>query len=1085
MASPPPKQTQTHSSSSVASNPTTTTSRQKSILNKYSSDAAILSIYESSPTTFNYSHSLSLTHHHPLPPPRHIHSYLSNIQRSGLLQPFGCLLAFDPIDPNLPLLAFSSNAPSLLLLSPLLGADVRTLFIPTSSASLVRALSASADPNPLSLTSASKASTFHATLHRIDVGVLLDLEPALPDEPAPVRAVSRLKSVSGGDVAALCDAVVKDVRALTGYDRVMVYKFHGDGHGEVVSEVRRPDMRPFLGLHYPAADVPQASRFMFKLNRVRMIHDCRARPTRVIQDDRHLKEPLVLVNSILRAPHACHAEYLTNMGVVGTLVLAVIVNLNGSMRLWGLVVCHHGQPRRVSYNVRLACEFLMQAFSLQVGSELQLAARVEEKRMLRTQLSLCDMLVRGDASITSIISRSPNLGDLVKCDGAGLYYKGKCGLVGVTPDEGEVERIVNWLVRCHVGAMGLSTDSLVESGYPGALSIGDDVCGLAAVRVGDEEGDFLLWFRSHAAKKMKWEGEDWPEDPENAKEGRMHPRASYEAFLEVVKHKSWPWEAAELNAMHLLQLIVRSYLKDGGERYDVAVGELEAREVEEVGSIAYEMVRMIRTALAPVVAVDSRGIVNGWNSGAVELTGLAVDEAVGKSLVGELVCEDVREVVGHHLSRALHGEEDKNVELKLRVHGSQKENCPAVVIVANACSSRDHMNNVIGVCFMGQDVTKERIIMDKLLRLKGDYRVIAQSLNPLIPPIFASDENNFCCEWNAAMEGLTGWMREDVIGKSLIGEVFGGFVPLKGQDALIKFNTLLQAAKGGHDTETFPFSFMNKEGEYVEALLTPNRRADIGGGAIGCFFFLQTPVANLQEAFEAQREQENKCRARLNELAYIKQELRNPLAGIQFIHQLFGTTNINETQRQCLETSAQCGRQIMKILEDTDLTSIENGRIELARVSFPLGRVFDVTIGQVMLSLNEKNLQLILKIPDIIKTVSVFGDEVRLQQVLAEFLMNIVHHLSSRDSWVEIAVIPSLSVTDDGIEILHLQISMAHPGVASELIQDIFHGKPWSTWEGLGLVISINLIKMMNGTVKYIREITKCYLLIDIEFPAH
>lgn len=118
------------------------------------------------------------------------------------------------------------------------------------------------------------------------------------------------------------------------------------------------------------------------------------------------------------------------------------------------------------------------------------------------------------------------------------------------------------------------------------------------------------------------------------------------------------------------------------------------------------------------------------------------------------------------------GEEEKNIELKLQKVGMHQQNKPIIYIVANTCTSRDYMNNIVGVCFVGQDVTHNNSIMDRFIRMEGDYKSIVQTLNPLIPPFFASNENTCCSEWNAAMEKLTGCMKHEVLGKVLPGEVF-------------------------------------------------------------------------------------------------------------------------------------------------------------------------------------------------------------------------------------------------------------------------------------------------------------------------
>lgn len=328
---------------------------------------------------------------------------------------------------------------------------MRSLFTPSSTSNLERAASAREITilNPLWIHSRTSDRPFYAILHRVDVGIVIDLEPARSEDPAlsiagavqsqklAVRAISHLQSLPGGDVKLLCDTVVELVRELTGYDRVMVYKFHEDEHGEVVAESRRPDLEPYLGLHYPATDIPQASRFLFRQNRVRMIADCNAAPIRIIQD-KSLRQPLCLVGSTLRAPHGCHAQYMANMGSTASLAMAVIINSpdeeplrspsssshsTTQMKLWGLVVCHHTSPRCIPFPLRYACEFLMQAFALQLNMELQLAHQMSEKHILKTQTLLCDMLLR--ESPAGIVTQSPSIMDLVKCDGAAMYYDGR------------------------------------------------------------------------------------------------------------------------------------------------------------------------------------------------------------------------------------------------------------------------------------------------------------------------------------------------------------------------------------------------------------------------------------------------------------------------------------------------------------------------------------------------------------------------------------------------------------------------------------------------------------------------------------
>ncbi|WCJ27328.1 Phytochrome [Euphorbia peplus] len=1106
----------TDSTSSSESNmkPTTTITTDKTKLAtiaQYSADAGLLAQFEKSSLTgksFNYSKSVLSAPDNV--PGDQITAYLSRIQRGGLIQPFGCMLAIE--EPSFRIISFSENCYQLLGLSSgtelglvkvdnLIGIDARTLFTPQSGASLTKAAGSREISmlNPIWVYTRTTQKPFYAILHRIDVGTVIDLEPAKSADPAlslagavqsqklAVRAISKLQSLPGGDIGALCDTVVEDVQKLTGYDRVMVYKFHEDEHGEVVSEIRRSDLEPYLGLHYPATDIPQAARFLFRQNRVRMICDCHAKPVRLIQSE-GLKRPVSLVNSTLRSPHGCHTQYMANMGSIASLAMSVIVNGNDSTKLWGLVVCHHSSPRYVPFPLRYACEFLMQAFGIQLHMELQLAAQLVEKNTLRTQTLLCDMLLR-DVPV-GIVTQSPSVMDLVKCDGAALYYGGRCWLLGITPSESQVKDIAEWLLRTHGDSTGLSTDSLADAGYPGAGLLGDAVCGMATARI--TSGDFLFWFRSHTAKEVKWGGaKHHPEDKDDGQ--RMHPRSSFNAFLEVAKRRSVPWEVLEINAIHSLQLIIRDSfqrLEESGSKAMVYAQQNSSSQgtddfkMDELSSVACEMVRLIETATAPIFGVDSAGLINGWNAKIAELTGLQTSEAMNKSLVHEIVHKDSCSAVENLLHMALRGEEDKNVELKMRKFGVHQQDS-VVFVRLNSCTSRDYANNIVGVCFVGQDITPEKLVTDKFLMLQGDYKAIIESLNPLIPPIFASDENACCCEWNAAMEKLTGVTRKEVIGKMLPGEIFGGLCRLKSQDYLTKFTILLYHGISGQDTEKFPFGFFNKEGIFVEVFLAANKRSDADGNMVGCFCFLQIIEPNLQQSLTVHNQEDQENFLKLKGLAYILQEMKNPLSGLRFTHKLLEDSVTSESQKQILETSNACEKQIMAIIEDIDFARLEDGsNTKLKMEEFLFGSVIDVIISQVMISIRERNLQLFHDIPAEIRTLYLYGDRIRLQLILSDFLLCVVHHSPSPGGWIEIKVLPGLKLVQEGNEFIRLQIRMTHSGegVPSAVIQDIFDGgNQRTTQEGVGLNQSRKLLNLVHGHVQYSKDQNKSFFLFDLE----
>nr|AHZ63801.1 neochrome [Megaceros flagellaris] len=528
-----------------------------------------------------------------------ITAYLQRMQRGGLTQPFGCVLAVA----GFRILAMSENASEMLDIAVGLGTDVRMLFTPGSTAALEQAVKEEdlSIVNPVVVqSSGGSGKRFYAVLHKTEdilPGMVLDLEPIedggvvtapMSSSEMAVKPIARIQSLPGGDIGRLCQAVAEEVREITGYDRVMVYKFHEDEHGEVVAEAKQADLDPYMGLHYPSTDVPQASRIMLMKNGVRMIGDATRPPVRVLQS-KELLQPMSLAGSNLRAPHGCHAQYMRNMGSVSSLTMSVVIedpddnsSLSGSRKLWGLVVCHHTAPRAVAYPLRCVCEKLMHAFGEQLNTELELAAQLREQHILTTQTLLCDMLRRIRGAPIGIVSRSPNIMDLVKSDGAALFYGGRVWPLGTTPNDLDIEDLADWLLQSSedMATTGVAfTDSLSEAGFPRAAALGDAVCGLAAARI-TPNSDFLFWFRSHTAKEVFWGGAE--QDPEARDDDtRMQPRSSFKAFLEIVKKKSLPWEEVEVDAVRSLQLILREEL----ENFCAATAFASAADRDDVDSL--------------------------------------------------------------------------------------------------------------------------------------------------------------------------------------------------------------------------------------------------------------------------------------------------------------------------------------------------------------------------------------------------------------------------------------------------------------------------------------------------------------------
>ncbi|KAB1214583.1 Phytochrome type A [Morella rubra] len=1050
-------------------------------------------------------------------------AYLHHIQKGKLIQPFGCLLALD--EKTFKVIAYSENAPEMLTMvshavpsvgdHPVLGigTDVRTIFTAPSASALQKALGfwEVSLLNPILVHCKTSGKPYYAVVHRVTGSLIIDFEPVKPYEvpmtaagalqsyKLAAKAITRLQSLPSGSMERLCDTMVQEVFELTGYDRVMAYKFHDDDHGEVVSEITKPGLEPYLGLHYPATDIPQAARFLFMKNKVRMIVDCHARHVKVLQDEK-LSFDLTLCGSTLRAPHSCHLQYMENMNSIASLVMAVVVNEgdeegDGSnsvhpqkrKRLWGLVVCHNTSPRFVPFPLRYACEFLAQVFAIHVNKELELENQVVEKNILRTQTLLCDLLMR-DAPL-GIVSQNPNIMDLVKCDGAALLYKNKIWKLGVTPSDFQLHDIASWLSECHMDSTGLSTDSLYDAGFPGALALGDVVCGMAAVRITSK--DTIFWFRSHTAAEIRWGGAK--HEPGEKDDGtRMNPRSSFKAFLEVVKTRSLPWKDFEMDAIHSLQLILRNAFKDietldrSTKAINTKLSDLKIEGMQELEAVTSEMVRLIETATVPILAVDVDGLINGWNTKIAELTGLPVDKAIGRHLL-TLVEDSSTDTVRKMLYLALQGKEEQNIHFEIKTHGSKSDSGPLSLVV-NACASRDLRESVVGVCFVAQDITGQKIVMDKFTRIEGDYKAIVQNPNPLIPPIFGTDEFGWCSEWNPAMTKLSGWTREEVIDKMLLGEVFGLHMAccrLKNQEAFVNLGIVLNNAMTGQEPEKVSFGFFARSGKYVECLLCVSKKLDREGAVTGVFCFLQLASQELQRALHVQRLSEQTALKRLKALTYIKRQIRNPLCGIIFSRKMMEATELGVEQKQLLHTSAQCQRQLSKVLDDSDFDSIIDGYLDLEMVEFRLHEVLIASMSQVMTKSNARGIRMVNDVAEEIVNETLYGDSLRLQQALADFLLISVNYTQTGAQ-----VIVAASLTKDqlgqSIHLAHLELRISHSGggVPEELLNQMFGSDGDASEEGISLFISRKLLKLMNGDVQYLREAGKSTFIISVELAA-
>ncbi len=398
-------------------------------------------------------------------------------------------------------------------------------------------------------------------------------------------------------LARFLQVAANQLRAVTGYDRVMIYRFLPDESGQVVAEALRPGLQPFMGLRYPASDIPPQARALYRRQWLRLIVDVTYEPVPLLAVP-DAAGPLDLSLATLRSVSPVHLEYLRNMGSAATLTVSLIVG----DALWGLIACHHEAPRRIAASTCAAAELFGQIFSLQIEAR----ERGEEQRHWAQARAAHDRLVAAmpmeDTPFQSLGRYEALLRDLIPCDGLGVWTEGRFTGVGSVPPASAVPGLIEHLDRGEPHAV-VATHALGRE-LPLAASFADRVSGVMALPILRAGRDYLLFFRQEVLQTVTWGGN--PTKPvELRPDGiRIGPRKSFEAWRETVRGEAVPWRPAEVQVaetlrVSLLDLILRQSDRIGRERkaaqdsQSLLIAELNHR-VKNVLALIRSLVRQSR-----------------------------------------------------------------------------------------------------------------------------------------------------------------------------------------------------------------------------------------------------------------------------------------------------------------------------------------------------------------------------------------------------------------------------------------------------------------------------------------------------------
>jgi len=443
----------------------------------------------------------------------------------------------------------------------------------------------------------------------------------------------------------LCELAVNGLKAITGYERVMAYRFVEAGHGEVIAEAREPHLKAYLGLRYPASDIPPQARRLYMRQRVGAIADSAADPVPLLADPAlDDGSPLDLTHSTLRSASPIHRAYMRNMNTAASLT----VGLARGADLWGMLVCHHGTPRVAQADLRAAAGGIGMVVSLLLASLDEAAAsaeRLERGKILRT---LIDAIGGSRLIPEALAAKGAHLLRLVDASGALLCSSGNHLFVGSTPEPAAAAAALATLQSLDCGDV-LAIEDL-SHGFPALAACTEHGSGALLLRLASGINDAVLWFRREEARTVTWGGNPTKHEAVDLVTNRLRPRASFEAWKETVRNRSSPWKEIDLALARELAMAVQV---EAATRTKVDLRDTQAR-----------LGLLIEHSDVVVILTDLNGTYQYVSPSAKRVLGWTPEDLIGRSTVDFTHPEDHRTLLDTNNAKPGSGQSSESLRFR-------------------------------------------------------------------------------------------------------------------------------------------------------------------------------------------------------------------------------------------------------------------------------------------------------------------------------------------------------------------------------------------------------------------------------------
>jgi chemotaxis family two-component system sensor kinase Cph1 len=404
-----------------------------------------------------------------------------------------------------------------------------------------------------------------ALLHRKNDCLLaeLDLNPLVPAKEDSFSQmyqklrVSMASIESASDLKETCSVATRELKRMSGFDKVMIYQFDEEWNGTVLAEEAEPSMERYLNLTFPSSDIPPQARKLYLKNPYRYIPDRTYEPVSLYPVINPLTNSFTdLTDCNLRSVAGVHLEYLKNMGVTASMSTRIMHH----DKLWGLIACHHKTAKSIDFKTCSMFEMFSRIISMKISS-LQNQALLNAETTLTTNYSQLIESIYKSRDLDSELLKNSGALRLFNASGAVVTRRGKYLTAGTVPATDHLDELVLWL-HTREPKRVFHTFSLVNE-YEYASEYQDIASGMLVIPINYLKDEYVIVFRPEKIYEINWGGNPDERIQFESDQKNYHPRSSFRQWQEEVRGMSTEWTPAELRFAETLRSFIYEYETSG------------------------------------------------------------------------------------------------------------------------------------------------------------------------------------------------------------------------------------------------------------------------------------------------------------------------------------------------------------------------------------------------------------------------------------------------------------------------------------------------------------------------------------------